>query len=574
VSVDRLHAFPRRLLALWGILAVFGFRLFAALAPAAAAPARELTAEILYRVLVGDIALQRGEPGLAARAFYEAARDAEDPALARRATEVALFARQRPLALESAKLWATLDPSADRARQLVATLSQAGTGTDLKRELERVLAEAAANGKSLGDAFVQLNQALATQSDKVAVFKLVVDLAKPYPEIAEAHYAVAMAGYNTGLADLEILAQAVRAADRALELKPGWERGALLKADILTKSSRADAIRFLNAFLAGVPESKAATGALAQLYVEQKRYGEARALFQRLYEDDPSDRDIAFAIAALSMQMKDYAAAEPLLQELKRSGYGDPGVAAFYLAQIAEETKRYDEAIERYREVTQGERAWTAKLRIAAVLAKKDSIDAARGYLDTLQAEGRDQQTERVQAEAQLLRDAGDFAGAYALLERALQADPNSSDLLYDIAMIAEKLDRLDEVEQRLAHLIELKPDNAQALNALGYTLVDRTERTAEGLRLIEKALTLAPEDPFILDSMGWAQFRLGNLGDSEKFLRRALADHPDPEIAAHLGEVLWAKGERDSAQELWQSQLRSNPDNPVLLETVRRLAR
>ncbi|TMG85032.1 MAG: tetratricopeptide repeat protein [Betaproteobacteria bacterium] len=574
MSVDRLHAFPRRMLALWGILAVFGFGLFAALAPAAAAPARELTAEILYRVLVGDIALQRGEPGLAARAFYEAARDAEDPALARRATEVALFARQRPLALESAKLWATLDPSADRARQLVATLSQAGTGTDLKRELERVLAEAAANGKSLGDAFVQLNQALATQSDKVAVFKLVVDLAKPYPEIAEAHYAVAMAGYNTGLADLEILAQAVRAADRALELKPGWERGALLKADILTKSSRADAIRFLNAFLAGVPESKAATGALAQLYVEQKRYGEARALFQRLYEDDPSDRDIAFAIAALSMQMKDYAAAEPLLQELKRSGYGDPGVAAFYLAQIAEETKRYDEAIERYREVTQGERAWTAKLRIAAVLAKKDSIDAARGYLDTLQAEGRDQQTERVQAEAQLLRDAGDFAGAYALLERALQADPNSSDLLYDIAMIAEKLDRLDEVEQRLAHLIELKPDNAQALNALGYTLVDRTERTAEGLRLIEKALTLAPEDPFILDSMGWAQFRLGNLGDSEKFLRRALADHPDPEIAAHLGEVLWAKGERDSAQELWQSQLRSNPDNPVLLETVRRLAR
>ncbi len=496
------------MLALWGILAVFGFGLLAALPPAAAAPARELTAEILYRVLVGDIALQRGEPGLAARAFYEAARDAEDPALARRATEVALFARQRPLALESAKLWATLDPSADRARQLVATLSQAGTGTDLKRELERVLAEAAANGKSLGDAFVQLNQVLATQSDKVAVFKLVVELAKPYPEIAEA------------------------------------------------------------------PESKAATGALAQLYVEQKRYGEARALFQRLYEDDPSDRDIAFAIAALSMQMKDYAAAEPLLQELKGSGYGDPGVAAFYLAQIAEETKRYDEAIERYREVTQGERAWTAKLRIAAILAKKDSVDAARRYLDTLQAEGREQQTERVQAEAQLLRDAGDLAGAYALIERALKADPNSSDLLYDIAMIAEKLDRLDEVEQRLAHLIELKPDNAQALNALGYTLVDRTERTAEGLRLFEKALTLAPEDPFILDSMGWAQFRLGNLGDSEKFLRRALADRPDPEIAAHLGEVLWAKGERDSAQELWQSQLRSNPDNPVLLETVRRLAR
>jgi Flp pilus assembly protein TadD len=139
--------------------------------------------------------------------------------------------------------------------------------------------------------------------------------------------------------------------------------------------------------------------------------------------------------------------------------------------------------------------------------------------------------------------------------------------------MVAEKLDRLDEVETRLTHLIELKPDNAQALNALGYTLVDRTARTAEGMKLIEKALALAPADPFILDSMGWAEFRMGNLDDSEKFLRRALADRPDPEVAAHLGEVLWAKGERDRAKEVWQSQLRETPDNPVLLETVRRLA-
>jgi tetratricopeptide (TPR) repeat protein len=151
--------------------------------------------------------------------------------------------------------------------------------------------------------------------------------------------------------------------------------------------------------------------------------------------------------------------------------------------------------------------------------------------------------------------------------------DPDSADLLYDVAMVAEKLDRVDEVESRLTRLIELKPDNPQALNALGYTLVDRTPRTAEGLKLIEKALALAPEDPFILDSMGWAHYRLGNFDDSEKFLRRALAEQPDPEIAAHLGEVLWAKGERDRANEIWQSQLKTSPDNPVLLETVRRLA-
>ena len=137
--------------------------------------------------------------------------------------------------------------------------------------------------------------------------------------------------------------------------------------------------------------------------------------------------------------------------------------------------------------------------------------------------------------------------------------------------MVAEKLDRLDEAEKRLTQLIALKPDNAQALNALGYTLVDRTQRTAEGMKLIEQALALAPADPFILDSMGWAHYRMGNLDDSEKYLRRALADRSDPEIAAHLGEVLWAKGERARAREVWQSQLKQTPDNALLLETVRR---
>ena len=543
--------------------------------PAPAVPAastRPLTAEIVYRMLVGDIALQRGAPALAARAYYEAARDSQDAQIARRATEVALFARQRDLALEAARLWSKLDPSADRAKQMVATLSQPGSGGDIKAELERVLAEAGADSKTLADAFVQLNQALAAQADKTVVYRLIVELAKPYPGVPEAHFAVALAGYNTGLSDLEVTAASIRAADRALELKPGWERAALIKADLLAKTSPEGAIRYLNGFLASVPESHAATGALAQLYVEQKRYGEARALFQRLLDEDRSDRDIQFAVAAISVQMKDYATAERMFEELRSAGT-DPGAVAFYLGQIAEETKRYDEAIGRYREVTDGERAWIATLRIATVLAKKGDIEGARRYLASLKPENRERGVEVRQAEAQVLRDAGDYKGAYEVLSSALAADPNSVELIYDVAMVAEKLDRLDEVESRLTRLIELRPDNPQALNALGYTLVDRTPRTAEGLKLIEKALTLAPEDPSILDSMGWAHFRMGNLGDSEKFLRRALADRPDPEIAAHLGEVLWAKGERDRAKEVWQSQLKETPDNALLLETVRRLA-
>lgn len=550
-------------------------------APPAAAPSDSatpaagesaLTADVLYRILVGDIALQRGDAALAARAYFEAAKESQEPRLARRATEVALFARQRALALEAAKLWQSLDPTAERARQMVATLTQSGAGNELKAELEHVLADAATNG-TLGDAFVQLNQALSAQTDKAAVYRLVVELAKLYPNVAEAQFAVALAGFNTGLTDIEITAVSVRAADRALVLKPGWERAALIKTDILAKTSPQGAISFLNGFLASVPESRAASVALAQLYVEQKRYAEGRDVFQRLSHEDPDDRELQFAVAALSVQMRDFATAQQLFESLKASGFGEPGVVSFYLAQIAEENRRYDDAIKLYGEVTEGDRAWTAKLRIAAMMAKKGDITGARRYLSNLKADGMDQRIERTQAEAQLLRDGGDNEGAYAVLTAGLVSNPDSADLLYDIAMVAEKLDRLDEAEKRLNQLIALKPDNAQALNALGYTLVDRTQRTAEGLKLIEQALALAPADPFILDSMGWAYYRLGNLEDSEKYLRRALADHSDPEIAAHLGEVLWAKGEQNRAREVWQSQLKQTPDNALLLETVRRLA-
>jgi tetratricopeptide (TPR) repeat protein len=271
--------------------------------------------------------------------------------------------------------------------------------------------------------------------------------------------------------------------------------------------------------------------------------------------------------------MKDWDTAEKLFEDLRQANYDENGGVEFYLAQIAEETARYDLAFDRYRAVPDGERAWIARLRAAAMLGKQNKLAEARRYLADLPAVTIEQRVQVRQTEAQLLRDGGDNTAAYAVLVQALTEHPDHPDLLYDTAMVAEKLDKIDVVEARLGRLIELRPDNAQALNALGYTLVDRTPRTAEGAALIERALKLAPGDPFILDSMGWAQFRMGHLDQAEDYLRRALAERPDPEIAAHLGEVLWARGERTRAREVWQSQLKSTPDNPVLLETMRRLA-
>jgi tetratricopeptide (TPR) repeat protein len=367
---------------------------------------------------------------------------------------------------------------------------------------------------------------------------------------------------------------AAQAIDRALALKPGWEQAILLKVEILAKDTPDRAADYLVELLRIEPDSKAALSALAQVRIRQKQYAEAAAILDKLWENDKGNHEYQFGMAMLAIQMKDWARAESLFEELKRADYGDDGIVDFYLAQIAEETGRYELAFERFKEVPEGERGWLAKLRAGLMLGKLGRLDEARVYLAELPAVAVDQQVQVQQTQAQVLRDAGNNAKAYAILVAALDKYPDDPDLLYDVAMVAEKLDKIDVVEERLSRLIELKPTNAHALNALGYTLVDRTTRVSEGLALVERALVLAPDDPFILDSVGWANFRMGKLDEAERHLRRAMEQRPDPEIAAHLGEVLWAKGDRARAQDVWQSQLKTTPDNAVLQETVRRLTR
>ncbi len=541
----------------------------------------ELSAETFYRMLVGDVALQRGQPAIAARAYYEAAKDTHDLFLAKRATELAVIARQRNLADASARLWLAADPSAERPKQVIAALASGAFGAgaaetdtidgDVRARLAKLIADAAATPQGPGELFLQLNRGLAQEPDKNAIYTLVMQLAAPFPDLAEAQFAVALAAYNTGMPSMAQAAAAQRAIDRALELKPGWDRAALLKADLISRQSRADAISYLRDFYAKYPNAKPAAGALAQLYVEDNRPAEARAVFEGLSKAEPDAPEYEFGVAALSMQMRDWDTAERLFQDLKAKHYGENGVVEFNLATIAEEQKRWTLAIQRYKEVPDGERGWLAQLRIAIVLGKEGKLDEARRWLAGLNAVSVEQKIQVKQADAQLLRDANDNAGAYAVLTAALADHPESTDLLYDSAMVAEKLDRPDESEAKLKQLVALKPNDAQALNALGYTLVDRGTRVEEGYQLIQRALTLSPDDPFILDSMGWALYRLGRYDEALTYLKRALDVRPDAEIAAHYGEVLWARGEHDRARVVWQSQLRTTPDNPVLLETVRR---
>jgi tetratricopeptide (TPR) repeat protein len=542
----------------------------------------ELDADLFYRMLLGDVALQRGDLKVSAQAYLDAARETKDPRLAQRATEVAIAARERTLVHDAAALWSELDPSAERPKNVLAALAQNNnTGAipntaateELRERIEHVLANAAVSGQGVGDVFMQINRLFSEQSDKHAVLSLIRDVAKPYPKVPEAHYAVALAAYAVGIDDKASAKEAKDEIDRALSLRPDWDRAAILKAEILDRDSPNDALASLEAFVHAHPDSKNAVGALAQRYVERKRYAEARTLMQNLWTREPTSRDLEFAVATISLEMKDYPEATRLLTDLKSAGYGEPGVIDLYLAQAAEETRQWSKAIKYYQAVTDGDRAWLSKLRIGALYGKEGDVAKAQKWFASLSPVTREQRVQLKQAEAQVLRDAGDDAGAYRVLAQGLADNPDTPDLIYDLAMVAEKLDKVDEAESKLKHLITLRPDDAQALNALGYTLVDRTSRVDEGLGFIERAHKLAPSDPFILDSLGWAFYRLGRFDDAERYLRQALEGRPDAEIAAHLGEVLWRKGEHDKARAIWKAQLDANPNNALLKETMKRFA-
>lgn len=528
----------------------------------AALPKQPLTPELLFRFLVAEVAGQRGAIGIAQSTYLDLARQTRDPRVARRAAEVAMFARNPGGALEAAQLWAEAEPASERAQQtLAALLLNEGKLGDAEPILRELLKQDSDNG------FLHLSALLGKTRDTQATLALVERLAADYPALPEARFAVAQAASSAGRLD-----QAVDALKQADALRPGWEPAALLRAQVLAKTSRADALAFMREFLSAHAGARDVRLAYARTLVNASQFPEAQAEFTRLTRDFPRNAEVSFAAGLLSLQMGDVSAARALLTQTLEYSPREPDAVYYYLGQTAEQMKQLDEAAIQYAEVKTGSYLVSARARQAVLLARGGKLEDALALLATTQGEDEAQNVRLIQARAELLRNAKRHPEEFAALEEGLKRFPESPDLLYDRAMAAEKIDRLDVLEADLRRVIALRPNDAQAYNALGYTLADRTDRLPEAVTLLERALTLAPEDPFILDSVGWAQFRSGNLPRAQEFLERAYKLRADPEIAAHLGEVMWARGQRDEAGRVWQSSLQSHPQNEVLLETLRRL--
>ncbi len=529
-------------------------------------PIVELSESILFKITLAEIAAQRGQPHVAVPAFLEVARETRDPRVARRATEIAWNARFMPAALEAATLWLQADPESRRARQtVIALLVNQSRLDDAQPHLEKWLA---GDSENVGQNFLQLYSLLSGYKDKAAIQKLIGRLASGYPQIPEASLALAQAAWSADDA-----ATALKASREALRLRPGWELAALFQAQALQRDSVDAAAAFLGEFVKTHPGARDARLNYARLLVRAQRYPEARKQFEILLGEAPNNAEIAMAVATLSMQAKDYAAADIQLRRALEIGAKDPDMVRMYLGQVNEELKRDSEALKWYSSITHGAQFIPAQARYAGVLARQGRLQDARKHLHGVNPGDVRQRMQLTLAEAGLLRESGAYQEAFDFLGEALARSPDSPDLLYDHAMAAEKVNRLDVLETNLRRLIALQPDHAHAHNALGYTLADRNQRLPEARTLIETAHRLAPNDPYILDSLGWVLYRLGENEAALGHLRRAYEMRPDGEIAAHLGEVLWILGRRDEAQKIWTDALRVQPKNEALQGTIKRFA-
>lgn len=532
-------------------------------AAASAAPSA-LTADLLYDLLVAEFAGQRGALKLSAHTYLRAARETRSAGVARRAVQVAVYSRDFDTALEAARLWSELAPADSEAHESLGALLLRAEETEAAVvEFEAVLRLAGANPS---EAFGHLTAVLSRERDPKRALAVMRRLAESRGDDPVAIYA--LAHLESALGDQEA---ALASLARLLKADPRHVQGLLLRANAQHKLGRKpEAAASVAEAVALKPEDADLRLTYARMLVDARDFDTARKQFRILERKLPDNGDIIYALGLLALEADDTREAERqfrrLLDHEERSGE-----AAYALGQLAEAKGDLAAARRWYEAVADGSTFFDARLRSAQIIARTEGVDAARDYLAAVELGTPDQRLRRYLAEGTLLRDAGRYEDAIELYSDALTIFIDNADLLYARAMTAERIGRIDVLEEDLRNVLAKDPDNIQALNALGYTLADRTDRVAEARDYILRAFEKSPNDPAIIDSMGWVLYRLGRHDEAIGHLRRALELLQDGEIAAHLGEVLWVSGNRDEARRIWNQALEYAPDHQVLQQAIER---
>ena len=528
-----------------------------------------LSSQVVFQVLAAEVALQRDQPAPAYQTYLALARDTHDPRMAQRATEIALAAQSPSDALAAAQLWQQYAPSSERAAQLDASLLVlSGKPDDAEPLLTRELAKVPDANR--GSAILALQLLLSRGPNRVGGLHVLQDLLKNDMNRPEAQLAIARQ---------QIVADdapgARKSLEQALALKPDYLPAALTLSQ-MGPEERKEGIASLEKYVQQNPKSHDARLALAQMYLASDRLDDAQAQFVEMHKDNANDLTPMMALALIAIQKKDYPTAQTYLQQYaqkaEKTTGADPGQAYIYLSQLALEQKNDAAASDWLNKISPSSQQYIpAQITRAQLLEKQGKPDDARKLLAGLQPQDPRDQALIARTDAAILFDAKRYQEAEDRLAQATANYPDDPDLTYDYAMAAEKNGHYDTMEAQLRKLIESQPDNPQAYNALGYSLADRGVRLQEADKLIQKASSLAPDDAFIMDSVGWVKYRLGDTTDALKLLRKAYDLQPNAEIGAHLGEVLWKTGAQDQARDAWREARKLEPDNDTLLKTLKR---
>jgi len=525
-------------------------------------PVAPFPKDALYQLLVAEVAGYRGEYSTALEKYVDMALKTRDAGVAQRAAMLAVYLKRYEEALTTSKIWVEQEPDSIEARRYLSEqLLRIG---DMEQAIVHM--EAIKNLGGLAN-FESFAYSAANMDDKgrEVLLEAMSRMLAEYPGDEQLMFSKAVLLEQSGQ-----LEEALQLANQLLVSKKDINV-IVLKVNALKDLLRTDeALVFLESTLEELADKRRLRLIYARMLFEAERLVDAEKQYEQVHQQAPNDSDILFALALISMEQgKDESAKGYLNQMIRFNRRANE--AHYYLGSIADKNDKIPQAISEYKMVGPGREYLAAQVRIAALLADQDRLDDARAHLENQRANNPDRYNRLVMIEGQLLSERGHEAEFFELLEMVIKKQPENVELLYFRAMTGQSLGRLDVLEQDLLRVIEIDPGNADAMNALGYTLADQTDRHDEALILIERALEIKPNEAAFIDSLGWVQYRLENYKDAVTNLRKALSLFDNDEVAAHLGEVLWVSGEQQEARNVWQKALDARPDSDILKRVIKR---
>lgn len=518
-----------------------------------------------YHLLVAELAIMRGQTDLAVQNYLSVARSQNNPEIAERAVRIAVYGQNLEAATEAAQRWVELAPDQVEARQtIVAIYIRQDKADKAFQYLDDIIDTSEMSEATL---FSSLLSVLSREKNITTVLSVTHRIAQKHPERAHAQF---LHGMLAAQGDKSV--EALEYLDRALAIQD-IEGAHNARANLLLKlGRREEAVISLYKAVLATPDNQKLRLSYARLLVDVRQYEKARVEFEILHQASPQDADLLYSLGLLSLESQRLDDAEKFMLKLVQMNQRE-GESQYYLGRINEGLGRYRKAIDWYRQVHVSEYIFDSKLHIADLLGKTGQYGEAHDYLDAM-LKGSQSNGSLVRIYlgiGELLRSETRYEEAVEVYTTALGIVPGNTDLLYSRGLVAERIGRIDILEQDILEILKTEPNNAHALNVLGYTLADQTDRYQEAHAYLKRAIEIRPEDAAIIDSLGWVNYRLGNYDEAIRLLRRALSRFDDSEIAAHLGEVLWVSGAQGEARSVWQRALRKVPDDPLLQQTMHR---